>query len=94
MRDVIQGAGGGSGYDHYWAAVRRDLELREEMDRAKTAISVLTQLVTLFTLTTSSNPSYAANLARLQTAVTDKQKELDDMVFNCTIHIYIYYLHF
>ena len=82
-KGVLQGhADGGRTYEEYQRASRRDLELKDEIRSIQSAIRVLQQLITLFTITatTSLNPSHASNLAHLQSAMIDKGKELDKMV--------------
>lgn len=87
LKGLIQG---GLEYEHYRRTLRRDLQLREEMDRAKSYVRVLQQLVTLFTLATTNtpNPSHAANLAQLQRSMVDKKKELDEMVKTNTTNLH------
>ena len=48
---------------------------------------ILDQLVTIFTLATTNaaTPSQLAQLGQLQSAITDKRKELNDMVCNSTL---------
>lgn len=82
MRGLLQGADGGRAYEEYQRSFRRDLVLEEKIRRVNTAIRGIHNLVILFTITTtnSPSPSHAANLAHLQGTLTDKKKELDDMV--------------
>lgn len=80
MRGLIQG--GGSAYEDYVRSFRREVELTDKCNRVKAELSSLDQLVTIFTLTTSiaAIPSHVTQLGQLQSAVSDKKKELHDMV--------------
>lgn len=75
----LQGVDGREAYEAYVLSYRRKMEL---VDKCTAAIFILDQLVTLFTLTTAitSTPSQLAQLGQLQSAIADKQKELQDMV--------------
>ena len=73
---------GGAAYEAYVQSYRREVQLADKCRQVESAISILDQLVTIFTLAT---PSQLAQLGQLQSAITDKRKELNDMVCNSTL---------
>lgn len=79
-RGLLQG--GSAAYQEYVTSLRREVELAVKCDKVRDQISILDQLVTIFTLTTSiaSNPSHVTYLSQLQGAILDNKKELQDMV--------------
>lgn len=69
---------GGAGYEQYVETYRRELQLADKCTQTQSAISLLDQFVTLFTITpTMVTPS---QLAQLQSALAEKRKELNDLV--------------
>ena len=86
MRGVLHGISGGTGYEEYVAALRRDEELIEKISKVEEEIDVLNQLITLFILTTpmaatsASGHIHLSQLGQFQSAASDKQQELQDMV--------------
>lgn len=79
---LLQGVDGDNAYEQYVRSYRREVELADMCDKVRAETAVLEQLVTVFTLTISiaANPSHITYLGQLQTAVSDKKKELEDMV--------------
>ena len=84
MRGLLQGADGGAAYEEYRRSFRRDVELEEKARKVNEEIKVHEQLITLFMITTTTmatpNPSHVTCLGQLQSAISDKRKELQDMV--------------
>jgi hypothetical protein len=82
VRGMIQGDGGGSAYEEYVKSFRREVDLTDKCTRVRAEVSFLEQMVTIFTLTTSiaATPSHVTHLGQLQIAVSEKKKELSDMV--------------
>lgn len=78
---------GGAAYEAYVQSYRREVQLADKCRQVESAISILDQLVTIFTLATTNaaTPSQLAQLGQLQSAITDKRKELNDMVCNSTL---------
>lgn len=74
---------GGQTYEAYVLSYRRKVELEGKCRTVRSAISVLDQFVTIFTLNPglASTPSQLVQLGQLQTAIANKKKELQDMVF-------------
>ena len=80
VRGLLQGVDGGQSYEAYVVSYRRKVELDGKCSRVRAAISILDQFVTLFTLN-SSTPSQLVQLGQLQSAIANKRKELQDLVF-------------
>lgn len=61
---------------------RREVELAEKMNKVKAEITMLEQLVTVFTITSSvsTNPSHVTRLGQLQSLLSGKKMALQDMV--------------
>jgi hypothetical protein len=89
-RCLLQGVDGGSAYQAYVQSYRREVELAGKCRQAMSAISVMDQIITIFTLTTATatTPSQLAQLGQLQSAVSDKRKELHDMVLSNSVNKY------
>lgn len=84
MRGLLHGVDGGSTYEEYLKSFRREVELADKMDKVKAEITMLEQLVTIFTITctVSANPSHGIRLGQLRSAIADKKKKLQDMVIS------------
>ena len=85
--------GGSSAYQEYTKSFRREVELVDKCGKVKDQISVLNQLVSFFTLTTSvvANPTHITFLGQLQGAISNKKKELQDMVIEEKNSLYVAY---
>ena len=86
MKALLQGVDGGRTYNEYMASHRRSVELDEKMSQLKAQIQTLEQLVTMFTITASSNPASARHLSQLQDFVIEKRTELQTMVILFIAH--------
>ena len=84
IKGLLQGAGGGWAYEEYVRSFRRDVELADKSNTIKAQMVFLQQLVTIYTISTSltGNPTQVAQLDQLQSAVTDKERELQLMVIH------------
>jgi CMP-N-acetylneuraminic acid synthetase len=92
VRALLQGVDGGESYEAYVLSYRRKVELDGKCSTVRSAISILDQFVTLFTLNSAlaSTPSQLVQLGQLQSAIANKRKELNDMVFSismCSVSI-------
>ena len=82
IKGLLQGVDGGRGYEAYVRSFRRDVELVGKSNTVKAAITLLQQLVTILTISTSSSAASNSTgyLVQLQSAIADKKRELQLMV--------------
>lgn len=84
VRGVLQGANCGAAYDEYVKSFRRKVDLEDKSINTRAEISVLHQLVSIYTVLTrnsaATSPTTITIFTQLQGELQDKMKELDDMV--------------
>lgn len=82
MKGLLQGVRGGKAYEEYLKSFRREVELADQIDKVKVEMTMLEQLVTIFTITStvSANPSHVTRLGQLHSAISEKKEWLQDMV--------------
>ena len=73
---------GGRTYNAYLKSWQKKVELEERILKAKIDIRIMEQLLTVFVVASSvsPNPTVVTRLGQLQSDISEKNKELHDMV--------------
>lgn len=83
VRALLQGVNGGAAYEAYVSSYQREVDLADKCAQVKSQICTLLQqqLMIILTLTTTNPaPSHVTEVSQLSSAISDKRKELEDMV--------------
>ena len=80
---VLQGLDGGRTYTNYIKAWERKVDVEDGILKLKTDLNVMEQLLTVFIIasTVSPNPTVNTRLPELQSDISTKKRELNDLVF-------------